>query len=292
MTRSCSRCRMVRACRAEPARSPSVPRSSLSSQAITPRPRTLPMVAAQSTVAVVLCTPPFGFAKAITRGLPRSWRSVVSSASASAWAGCHSIRPSRPGGRAGGARAPRQAAPRAVPAGRPSPVGAAASGARRRRGGAAGRGRGWPASAGAARRASPPRFAPLSPPPQCATAMCNSRTASRTAAGPSHLHQPTVPGPARHLLSHVAHQMCAPVGQPSGSAGQPFRAESPVRAPAPASRGSARRLQQGQGVGKIVRVRAGKGDHWPVEGCSKESDWACSHCRARPSRADRVGSAP
>ena len=57
---------MVRACRALPARRPSVPRSSLSSQASTPRPRTLPTVAAASTVAVVLCTPPFGLAKAST----------------------------------------------------------------------------------------------------------------------------------------------------------------------------------------------------------------------------------
>ena len=54
-----------------------VPRSSLSSQAITPRPRTLPAVAAARTVAVVLCTPPFGFANASTRGPPRSARSTA-----------------------------------------------------------------------------------------------------------------------------------------------------------------------------------------------------------------------
>ena len=69
--RSATRCRIVRACRALPARRPSVPRSSLSSQASTPRPRTLPMVAAARTVAVVLCTPPFGLANASTRGPSR-----------------------------------------------------------------------------------------------------------------------------------------------------------------------------------------------------------------------------
>src|SRR2546430_1390052 len=76
---------MVRACRAEPARSPSVPRSSLSSQASTPLPRIAPIVAAHSTVAVVLCTPPLGLAKATTRGPPKSWRSAATSWSAGLW---------------------------------------------------------------------------------------------------------------------------------------------------------------------------------------------------------------
>ena len=86
----------MRACRALPARSPSVPRSSLSSQATTPRPRTLPIVAAHRTVAVVLCTPPFGLANASTRGPPSSRRSVAMMWSLAPAAGAvrHSIAPS------------------------------------------------------------------------------------------------------------------------------------------------------------------------------------------------------
>ncbi len=70
------RCRIVLACRALPARRPSVPRSSLSSQASTPRPRTPPM-GRRETVAVVLCTPPLGLANATIRGTPRLRRKIA-----------------------------------------------------------------------------------------------------------------------------------------------------------------------------------------------------------------------
>src|SRR5690606_22299479 len=58
------------------------PRSSLSSHATTPRPRAPPMAAAARTVAVVLCTPPLGLAKAITRGVCRLRRRIATARSA------------------------------------------------------------------------------------------------------------------------------------------------------------------------------------------------------------------
>ena len=54
------------------------------------------MVAAASTVAVVLWTPPFGFANAITFGPPRSPRRLPTSRSTfwfGAWTDRHSNRP-------------------------------------------------------------------------------------------------------------------------------------------------------------------------------------------------------
>jgi hypothetical protein len=58
-----------------------------------PRPRTLPTVAAASTVAVVLCTPPLGLANARTRGPPMSRRStpIARCTSTSGAVSCHSM---------------------------------------------------------------------------------------------------------------------------------------------------------------------------------------------------------
>ncbi len=73
--RCSTRWRMVRPWRADPARRPRVPRSSLSSQAMTPPSRAVPMAAEASTVAVVLWTPPLGLMNATTWLRPRSRRS-------------------------------------------------------------------------------------------------------------------------------------------------------------------------------------------------------------------------
>ena len=227
-------------------------------------PRTLPMVAAASTVAVVLCTPPLGLANASTRGRPSVAAQHRRRRCPRRWAGPAATRAARR--RAAGRRpaAPRRRRPRpAGRGGRPAAAGRGGGAARGRPSGAGpacgptsarsppGRpGRGRAPLAGAARRWRR-RRPPMQWPTGC---LADGRLTDRRCSGPtrSGLHptgrrsrRAVVPGGRRRVRraagrrrprSACRSRMLRGAGRGRGRAAPPARRW--FRRPAPAGLGA------------------------------------------------------